>query len=71
MTARFDVIQAFEAKEAICDRVRRFNPGDIVTCDSGQHAPTILVEADMTLFLVDRSTFDSCCKWKNEGGSAI
>ena len=70
MTARFDVIQAFEATEAICGRARRFQTGEVVTCDSGQHGPNITIEADTIRFLVDRSIFKTCCKFKNEPGSA-
>jgi hypothetical protein len=70
MTAVFDVIRSFVATEPIGGRERRFEPGDIVTYDSGQTGPTITIEADMSLFLVDRSTFKTCCEFKNEPGSA-
>ncbi len=70
MTALFDVVQPFEAREAISDRLHRFEPGEVVTCDSGRKGPTLTIEADTILFLVDRSTFDRSCKFKNEGGGA-
>jgi hypothetical protein len=71
MTARFDVVQRFEAAEAICDRKRRFEPGEVVTCDSGQTGTMLTIEVDTIFYLVDRSTFRSCCKWKNEGAPAL
>jgi hypothetical protein len=71
MTARFDVIQAFVATEPISGRQRRFEPGEIVSLDSGQSGPTVTIEADLSLFLIDGSTFEACCKFKNEPGSAF
>jgi hypothetical protein len=71
MTARFNVLRTFEATEAISGRERRFKPGDLVTCDSGQRGSTITIEADTILFLVDRSTFEACCEFRNEPGSAF
>ena len=70
MTALFDVIHAFVATEPISGRERRFEPGEIVSLDSGQTGPTVTIEADMSLFLIDRPTFKTCCKFKNEPGSA-
>jgi hypothetical protein len=70
MTEMFDVVRRFEATEAICDRKHRFELGDVVTCDSGQTGPTLTIEADTILFLVDRAIFKACCEWKNGGASA-
>lgn len=67
MSIEFDVIHAFEATAAISGRAPRFEPGAVVTCDTGQDGSTIAIEADLSLFLVDRSTFKNCCKLKNQG----
>lgn len=70
MTAQFDVIRQFEAIDPISGHVRRFEAGEMVTRDSGQFGPNFTIEADLTLYVVDRSTFESCCKFRNEPGSA-
>jgi hypothetical protein len=67
MTMEFDVVQAFEATMAVSGRLRRFEPGAVVTYDSGQEGPTVTIEADMSFYLVDRSTFKTSCKLKNHG----
>ena len=67
MNQDFDVVRAFEATAAISGRVRLFEPGDKVGCEMGQRGPTVTIEADLSLFLVDRSTFETCCEWHNSG----
>lgn len=71
MTLQFDVVRAFEATEPISGRRRRFDPGEVVTRDTGQAGTTVTFEADTILFIVDRSTFKTCCRFKNEGGAAF
>jgi hypothetical protein len=68
MTLEFDILRAFEATEPISGRRRRFNLSEVVTCDTGQAGTTVTIEADTILFVVDRSTFKVCCKFR--GGSA-
>ena len=70
MTLQFTVLREFEAREPISGRTRRFEPSEVVTSDTGQTGPTVTIEADMTIFVVDRATFKTCCKFKNEPGSA-
>jgi hypothetical protein len=67
MTMEFNVRRAFEATAAISGRQRRFERGSVVTYDTGQSGPTVTIEAALSLFLVDRSTFETCCKPKNQG----
>jgi uncharacterized protein YndB with AHSA1/START domain len=67
----FDVVRAFETTAAISGRVHRFEPGTMVMYDMGQDGPTVTVQADMSFFLVDRSTFKTCCKLKNQGAAGI
>jgi len=66
MTLFYDVVRAFKATEAISGRERLFEPGFVISCDTGQSGPTLTFEAHTTLFLVDRSTFKTCCKFKND-----
>ena len=66
MTLQFNVFRALEGTEPISGRGRRFEPSDIVTCDTGQTGTTITFEADTVLFVVDRSVFKTRCKFKNE-----
>jgi hypothetical protein len=70
LTAQFNVIRAFEAIEPISGRLRRFAPGDLINRGSGQFGPNFTIEADMTFYVVDRATFEACCRFKNEPGSA-
>ena len=71
MTLEFSVLRAFEATAPISGRQRRFEVGDVVMYDSGQTGPTVTIETGMSLFLVDRSTFETCCKFKNQGSGAF
>jgi hypothetical protein len=71
MTQRYEVVQGFVAAEAICAREHQFKPGDIIACEMHQHGNSIVIEFDTTFFLVDRSVFNSCCMFRNEGGSAV
>lgn len=70
MTLQYNVLQAFEATEPISQRKHRFEPGTVVTCDTGRRGATLLIEAGTKFFLVDRSIFTACCEFKNEPGSA-
>lgn len=65
--SEFDVLQPFAAVAAISGAKRQFSPGDMVFCDKGPENSTVTFKAGGTFYLVDRSTFDVCCKWKNPG----
>jgi hypothetical protein len=67
MTNPYSVIKTFRATTAISGRERQFEPGETVLCDPALPGETVIVEADEFLFVVDRATFNACCKWKNEG----
>jgi hypothetical protein len=67
MIQDYDVVRAFEATAPISGRKRQFKPGDVIAYEIGQAGPTITIEADTSLFLIDRSTFKACCKLKNHG----
>lgn len=68
MDLAYDVVLPFEATEAISLRAHKFVPGDVVVCALSQSGPTITIEAKSTLYLVERTIFKSCCKFRNEGG---
>jgi hypothetical protein len=70
MMQPYDVIRTFEATAPISGRRRRFEPGDVIAYEMGQRGPTVTIEVDASLFLVDRTIFKTCCKFKNAGGSA-
>jgi len=36
-------------------------------CDSGQRGATVTIEIESSLFLIDRTTLEACCEFKNEG----
>jgi len=75
MIQDYRVLRAFEAVEAISGHPRRFERGDVVTCDAGETDPTgpilMMIEADTSLYLVDRSTFDACCEFKSPGNGGV
>ncbi|MBZ5641410.1 MAG: hypothetical protein LAO19_01505 [Acidobacteriia bacterium] len=71
MNLPYDVLQSFAAAEAISGREHRFNVGDIIVCEMRQRGISIVIEFETTFFLVDRSVFDACCKFRNEGGGAV
>jgi hypothetical protein len=67
MTLPFTVVRAFNANSAISSRERRFEPGETLLCDTGQTGAIVTIEVDKSLFLIGRPTFETCCKFKNEG----
>lgn len=62
------MLRAFEATAALSGRKRQVNPGDVVECDADQPGPTITIEVDLALLLVDLSTFRTCCEIKTYKG---
>jgi hypothetical protein len=71
MIQGYDVVRAFEATAPISGRKRRFEPGEVIAYEMGQAGPTVTIEVDASLFLVDRSTFETCCKFKNASTSGF
>jgi hypothetical protein len=71
MKLAYDVVHAFRAISGISGAERRFTPGDVVLLDSGQTEDNIWIESGGTLFQVERSVFENCCKWKNEGAASF
>ncbi len=63
MIHSYDVIRPFEAVAPISGWKRRFEPGDVVIYDTNVAGPTVLIEAGMSIFSVDRTTFKTCCKY--------
>jgi hypothetical protein len=70
MTQPYSVIQGFRATEPISGRERQFEVGDTVLYDIGQAGTPITIEFEWSLFLVERSVFKNCCRFKNEGSLA-
>jgi hypothetical protein len=71
MVQDYDVIRGFEATSPISGRTRRFEPGDVIACDLGQRGEMVTIEADASLFLLDRATFKTCCKFRNAGATSV
>jgi hypothetical protein len=67
MLLLYTVTRAFKATNPISGREHEFHSRDTFVCDSGQTGDTVTIEFEDSLLLVDRSTFERCCKWKNEG----
>jgi hypothetical protein len=67
MATEWRVKSPFEATESISGRKRQIVPEEVVTADLFQLGPVITIEVDMTFFLVDSSTFRSCCDPIQEG----
>ena len=61
MATEWRVKTPFEATESISGRKRQIVPEEVVTADLFQLGPVSTIEVDMTFFLVDSSTFRSCC----------
>jgi hypothetical protein len=69
MTLLYSVRHSFKATDPISGREQSLEPGDTLTCDTGQKGTTILIEINGLSFLVLRATFKACCEFKNQGGS--
>lgn len=63
----YSVHHAFKATDPISGREQSLEPGDTLTCDTGQTGTTILIEINGLYFLVQRITFNACCEFKNQG----
>ena len=71
MTKPYNVVKEFAAIEAISGLKRRFYPGDIVVCNFRQNGDNLVIEVGSSLFLVERSIFETCCKFRNVGSIAF
>ena len=63
MRILYDVTQDFEATNAISGQVRWFRRGETFTCEALRKSAEspVLIEVDLSFFLVDRSTLDVSC----------
>jgi len=67
MTLEFDVVQRFKAAKAISGSEREFKPGETFLCDTAQQGATITIEFGQSLFVIEHSILDTCCKRKIVG----
>jgi hypothetical protein len=65
----YDVVRAFDATAPISGRKRQFEPGDVIASAMGQVGPIVTIEVDASPFLVDRTAFQSCCKFGTCGSA--
>ena len=70
MRHEYNVLRAFDAVIPISGSTRRFDSGASFSYDTSQVGPTVTIEADMSVFLVDRSTIETCCEPNYIGPSA-
>jgi hypothetical protein len=67
MMQDFRVIEPFVAVAPLSGARRQFNAGETVACDTAKGGSTVTVEVGGSFaayFLVERSVFETCCKWK-------
>ena len=69
MTRAFSVVRPFKATNAISGREREFKPGETLLSDPGQGDGNVTIEIEKSLFVVERSIFEACCKRKNDGAT--
>jgi hypothetical protein len=67
MTLAYSVVEAFKARSAISGRERQFKPGETLLSEAKKSGPTVTIEFDHSFFVIDRSVFEACCVFKNEG----
>ena len=65
--SEFDVVQSFVAVAVISGAEHQFRPGEMIFCDNGPENSTVTFKAGGTFYMVPRSTFEVCCRWKNPG----
>ena len=66
VTAAYAVVRTFRAKAPISGRERQFEEDETITYQAGQITATVTFAFEGAFYLVDRSTFKSCCVFKNE-----
>lgn len=66
MTLAYEVFAPFVAAEIASGEERKFHPGETVLYDDTQREPTVTIASGDAQFLVDSSTFEECCKFKDQ-----
>lgn len=66
MTLAYEVFAPFVAAEAASGEERKFEPGEIILYDDSQRQPTVTIEFQDSQFLLDSSTFEQCCKFRDQ-----
>jgi hypothetical protein len=66
VTAAYAVVKTFKAKVPISGHERQFKENETITYKAGQTAATVTFAFEGAFYLIDRSTFKSCCIFKNE-----
>lgn len=66
MTLAYEVFAPFLAAEAASGNERKFQPGEVIQYDESQREPTVTIEFENSQFLLDSSTFEQCCKLKDQ-----
>ncbi len=66
MTLAYEVFAPFVATEAASGKERKFQPGETVLYDDSQREPTVTIEFQDSQFLLDSSTFEQCCKFRDQ-----
>ena len=67
MANEWRVKSSFEATEAISGLKQHIVPEQVVTAELFQLGPITTIEVDMTMLLVDSSTFRRCCEPIQQG----
>jgi hypothetical protein len=74
MQQAFKVIRPFTALAPISGAQRQFTEGEIVGCDTAQSGSSVTIEvggAFTAYFLVERSVFETCCRWISSTAGSI
>jgi hypothetical protein len=66
VTAAYAVVRTFKAKAPISGHERQFKKDETITYEAGQTAATVTFGFEGAFYLIDRSTFKSCCVFKDE-----
>ena len=66
MTLAYEVFAPFVAADAISGKQRKFEPGETVLYDDTQRDPTVSIAFGDDEFLLDSSTFEQCCKFRDQ-----
>lgn len=71
MTLSYEVFAPFVAAEASSGNQRKFEPGETVLYDDAQREPTVTIAFGDDQFLLDSSTFEECCKFKDQTNQTV
>jgi hypothetical protein len=58
---RYRATREFEVTSPVSGRKRRTMPDDIFFVELLQHGPTVTIQIDESLWLVERTIFEQCC----------